>query len=312
MKKSKVDTSLDGKQSKVDTSGDEEDTKELASTRKPPVLTLPIRDNVPQLFSAPSLTTTRPMGSYIRTIQRRGGTYMIRESLPSEDDPVETDGADRMVEDLYSETIRMSSAANRKATIFKVLYVLATIIFIVGGVVTGILAIQGYETRITKYCIAVIGFVIAGIQTLMMTFSVEKRGVLLKDVSIKLRKISRQVRALRNSELSPKDKFRRLEEYYAEVDEFDLSMYDNSVTSTPVIKATNISQTSLRQSRESDSDLSSDEPVDTPVKKRTFSLRRGKKGITVTSGNVQSNMALSADTKGDEKEASVVVDIKAD
>jgi len=264
----------DGNSEKKEAKLESSDALPIRKPIIPSVLSLPIRgsDTVPQLFPAPlspmlSTPTVRPMGAYVRPIQRRGNTYMIRDSLPSEDDPVEIDGTDRMIEDLYTETIHMSSAASKKASIFKVLYILANIVFIVGGVLVGVLTIQGYETEITKYCAAILGFSIAAIQTLMSTFSIEKRGVLLKDVSIKLRKISRQIRSLRNAEMSSKDKLRRLEEYYTEVDDFDLSIFDNSVTSASVTKATNVSQNLIKPG--SDSDLSSDESD--PLK--------GKKGI---------------------------------
>lgn len=273
-------------------SSDEEVAPSIRKIMPPPMLSLPIQgsSSVPQSSSSPLIIspgsqlnmTSRPMIGYIRPIQRRGNTYMVRDELPADDDDdlVKTDGTDTMAEDLYTETIRLSSAASRKATIFKVLYIMASILFVVGGTSVGILSIQGFETEITKYCVAIIGFIIAGIQTLMMTFSIEKRGVLLKDVSIKLRKVSRNVRALRNSDLKPKDKMKKLEEYYAEVDEYDLNIFDNSVTSATVTEATNVSQISIKRPTEIDSDPSApgsaELETDVTTKKRSL-LGKSKK-----------------------------------
>lgn len=272
----------------------------VRKTVTPPILSFPVKaqgsDSGPSL-SPSSLLASSPVslpisgrltGSYIRPIQRRGNTYMIRDSLPLEDDPVEADSTERMIEDLCNETLKMSAAAQWKATLFKVIYVLTQVLTVVGGVVVTVLSFQGYETTITKYSAGVIGAIIAGVQSLMMLFAVEKRGVLLKDVSIKLRKISRQVRALRSADMKPNKKIKRLEEYYAEVDDLDLSIFDNSVTTTPVEKATNISKVFTKRPGDLDSD--SDDPEsssvpgtlkssDAPIKKKTLSFpaRKDKK-----------------------------------
>lgn len=197
------------------------------------------------------LPPIRPQFGYIKTIQRRGNTYMIRDSLPSEDDPAETNGADQMLTDLYHDTIRLSTEANRKASIFKILYFFSTFLTIIGGVVVGILSIGGGNS----YLIAALGFVITGIQTFLTTFSIERRGVLLKDVSGKLRKVSRQVRALQLSDSKPKDKMKKLEDYYTEVDELDLSMFDNKITTSPVTTGTKIMSGSGNSAKRGDSDL---------------------------------------------------------
>ena len=185
---------------------------------------------------------------YIKTIQRRGNTYMIRDSLPSEEDPVESDGVDRMIEDLYTETLHMSSSSGRKAGLFKIFYVLATIFVTISGAVIGVLTLEGYESCSSLYIAAVLGFMITAIQTLLSTFSIEKRSVLLKDVSNKLRRISRELKVLQNSEINPKKKMVKLEEFYAEVDELDISIFDNTITTSSVRDGTNISHDNKRSS----------------------------------------------------------------
>src|SRR3972149_7409755 len=199
------------------------------------------------LTTAQSITLTRPpllkgntLG-YIKTIQRRGKNYMIRASLPSEEDPVESDGTDHMINDLYIETLGMSSSSNRKAGIFKIIYILATMFMIIAGAIIGVLTLDGQSNHISLYIASILGFSITATQTVLSTFAVEKRSVLLKDVSNKLRKISWNINTLQASNAKPEDKMKKLEEYYAEVNELDLAMFDSSITTTPTSKGTNIS-----------------------------------------------------------------------
>lgn len=214
----------------------------------------------------------QPVG-YIKTIQRRGNTYMIRDSLPSEDDPSETNEADQMIRDLYVDSIKLSSNAGRRAGVFKMLYVLSSFLIIIGGAVTAILSIGD------DYIVAVIGCVIAAIQAFLTTFAIERRGVLLRDISNKLRKVSRQVRSLQVSEMKPRDKMKKLEEYYTEVDELDLSMFDNKITTASVASGTNILGGS--SGKRGDSDLNSnsgdDNLFEDTKKHSSKSLSRGQK-----------------------------------
>lgn len=177
---------------------------------------------------------------YIQTIQRRGNKYMVKESLPSEEDSAEANGMDKMITDLYLEAMKLSSSASKRANLFRIIYILSTIIVTIAGVVIGVLTLQGLQTDATKYCAAVLGFSVTCVQTLLSTFSIERRGVLLKDTSNKLRRISRQIKTLQSADMKVKDKRRKLEDFYAEVDEMDLNIFDNNITTSSVTKATKL------------------------------------------------------------------------
>jgi hypothetical protein len=179
---------------------------------------------------------------------------MARDSLPNdEDDPVQTDSTEMMINDLYSDSLRLSSIANRKASVFKGLYITCVFVIIVAGAATGILSINNDE-----YIVSAIGFVTTAIQALATTFSFERRGVLLKDVSNKLRKVSRQIRSLQNTDIKQKDKMRKLEEYYDEVNELDLNMFDNAITTSTMAKATNVLPVTSVRRTDSDSNAFDD------------------------------------------------------
>lgn len=185
------------------------------------------------------------IGGGAKSIQRRGNTYLVRdlpisEDSADEDDMAETDVIEKMINDLYDETLHLSGLANNKATLFKYIYVISTLFVIIAGAVIGVLSSQDSMTDSAKIVVSVFGFVITGIGTFMTTFSVEKRGVLLKDVSNKLRKISRQIKSLQYSDIEPHNKMLKLEEFYAEVDDMDMSIYDNKMTSSPLTKSIKI------------------------------------------------------------------------
>lgn len=184
---------------------------------------------------------------YIKTVVRRGNTYLLKESLPSEEDPAELDSTRVMIDDLYRDTIRLSSHATKQSTIFKTMYVLSDLFIVVAGVV---IAVLSYSSG--SYYGATLGAIVSAIQTILTTFSIEKRGVLLRDVANKLRHVSRQIRNLQNSDLKPKAKLKELEKYYDQVDELDLSIFDNNIT----ISSKN-DDTSTRPIKQDDSDVES-------------------------------------------------------
>ncbi len=258
------------------------DTKSvtIADLPKPNKIIPEIATNNTRIAPTPALIMSSGINDigavgYIKTIQRRGNTYMVRESLSSEDDPVESNGADHMINDLYIETLQMSSSAGRTAQIFKFLYLICTLFIIIGGVIIGVFTIQGLPSEATRYVSGVFGFVISGLQAILTTFSIEKRGVLLKDVSAKLRTISRQLKILQNSEMKHRDKMKKLEEYYAQVDDLDMSIFDNNITTSPVTEVTKISQRGNSDINSNDSDTTvppTGSSLDSPKSK--FNLRQ--------------------------------------
>jgi len=194
-----------------------------------------------------------------KTVKRRGNTYMLRESMPSEESD-DLDVNNNMMVDLYTESLRMSSAATKKSNWLKYLFIFCSIFITISGTVIGVLSLDtsnnrdvltdpnnitsvnniSYTTTSQQYVSSILGFIITAIQTLLSTFAIEKRSVLLRDAGNKLRKISRDVKVLQYSELRSKDKMKRLDELYTEVDELDLNMFDNSITTRTLEKATNI------------------------------------------------------------------------
>lgn len=186
------------------------------------------------------ITVNNKSNNFMRTIERRGNTYLIRDSLPSEEDQMESDAVEKMIQDLYKETIAMSWSANRKASLFKTINILISLFTIVAGVVVGVSTLDMCSNANSAHIFAIMGFLITAFNTLQNVFTFEKRSVLLKDVANKSRDISRKVKALQIVDMKPKDKLKKVDELYAEVDQLDISIFDNKITISPVTKATNI------------------------------------------------------------------------
>lgn len=225
--------------------------------------------------------------SYIKSIQRRGNTYTIRDSVPSEEEQLPSDGTDQMIQDLYSDAMSMSLSANRKASIFKLCNVLATIFMTIAGVVIGVLSLNNNQGAIGHYISSILGFVITAIQTLLSTFSIEKRSVLLKEVASKLRKVAREIKILQNSEKSTREKMLKLEEFYAEVDELDLSIFDSSITTVSIknrvplesdVSRSNGSDDRIRPKKDSDDKMKPKESL--------FDRLRSRNEVTVSPSNI--------------------------
>lgn len=220
-----------------------------------------------------------PTSGYLRTIQRRGNSYMLRDTMSSsEDDQLEGDSTDDMINDLYEESLTLSASASSKSNLFKSIYIISSITITIFGVVVGVLSlIDDGKRNLSAAAIiaALMGFTITAIQTLMSTFAIEKRGVLLKDVSNKLRKVSRQIKTLQSSDLPPEIKLKKLEEYYTEVNELDLSIFDHNITTSSVDKATNITRESGKTPRKGtpDNDFYEKTRSSSPSPKPSFLTR---------------------------------------
>ena len=187
--------------------------------------------------------------NYMKTVKRRGNVYVIRDSITSEDDPLECDVIDTMTEDLYNEVIKMSTSANRKASFFKFIFVITNLYVIMTGAVIGVLTLNDFGSSIPSYIASILGFSITAVLTILTTFSVSKRGVLLKDISNRSRRIARDIKVIQNSNLPRKERLKKINEKYQEVDELDLAIFDNSVNSmSSKSKGVSVTEPSVKRS----------------------------------------------------------------
>lgn len=196
----------------------------------------------------------------LKTIRRRGVEYRVPtpRQISTIHDDSDDEELDNMMEDLYHDSLRLSTSASRTSSILKCLYILSTFFTIIAGVGVGILTLFGggqtscSNTNITngiaatgtQYSIPIIiaaclGFLISAVESLVSVFSIQKRGVLLRDISNRLRKTSRQIKMLQHSDMTTSEKFKSIENLYAKIDELDLNIFDNTITMSAISKDSN-------------------------------------------------------------------------
>jgi hypothetical protein len=175
-----------------------------------------------------------------RTFRRKGNTYVIKNSGSNED----VEDIYHVIDELYAETNSMAIWADWKANIYKFIFIFSSIYIIVAGAVVGVLGIGNRvvsnisnSTTIEEYsptniAVIVLGFSITVLKSLLDVFTIQKRSFLLKQSGIKLRKIARDVKSLKNLQLSNLELFRRIDEFYMEIDELDIKMFNNEDLTT--------------------------------------------------------------------------------
>jgi hypothetical protein len=132
-----------------------------------------------------------------------------------------------LIDELYTKTATMAKKAKQKAEIYKMVYVCVKIFNTIAGVVIGVLNIGNISNSVAaQYTSMTLGFVISAIQSLLALFPIDRRGVLLKEDANKLKTISRHVKLLKSMNMSTLEKLKKLEDFYAEVDNIDMDIYD--------------------------------------------------------------------------------------
>jgi hypothetical protein len=184
--------------------------------------------------STGSTYETDPQPGYFRTVISRGNSFVVRP--PATQD---VGSSTAMGDSLYVDTLRMSAAASKKADIMRGINIAFEFITIVSSIVIGVLT-WGCWSQDRAFIAATLGFIIAAIRISSNTFSLEKRSVITRDTAAKLRSLAREIVALRSQKLTIPKFQRRLERLAARVDDLDLVLFDNSITSFSVEKNTRV------------------------------------------------------------------------
>lgn len=166
---------------------------------------------------------------YIKTVQRRGNIYMIKESLSDSGDTGTCDGTEQMLSDAYRDALKIRSKAEKMSTIYRFLYMLTTFYLIVVGTIIGIITLPGYVTDSTAYVASVLSFSITAIQTFVHTFSIGKKATFLTQNSLGMNVIARKIAALQISEKSDIDKRKEMDTIYPEMDDLQLKIYGDYI-----------------------------------------------------------------------------------
>ena len=172
------------------------------------------------------------------TFRQKGNTYVIKNTNSNQDNQ-DNEDIYHVIDDLYEDVISQSKMAEFQANMYKLLNVFASIFIVIAGSISGILAINtntinsiSNTTTVndnsgTIWVISILGFSITVIKTLLVLFTIEKRSILLKESSIKLRKLSREIKNLKNQNLTNIELFQRIDMIHTEIDELDIHVFKN-------------------------------------------------------------------------------------
>ena len=189
------------------------------------------------------------------TIRRNGNSYIIKSSTDKNILKQEDDNNDvyKMIDDLYSETTQSATCANVKANFYNVTYIFLYIFIIIGGFVIAVLQFVGGSTEsctctlgLNNTCISsnnnnnsnnilnmngyqivsvILGFSIGCIKTFLTAVALEKYSYILKESSVKLNSIARDINVLKTQDLGNVDLFKRIDQIHAEIDNVDVYMF---------------------------------------------------------------------------------------
>jgi hypothetical protein len=128
-----------------------------------------------------------------------------------------TDPVKSLINDCNVKSVKSQS----RAQIFKIINILSSIFIIIGGIVVTISGLfeGGYYLQIIG------GIMISGLKIFITAFSLEKKGLLYKILSLKFRQLSRKLKNLKYIKASEMDIQNTLNKAYQEFDELDLTFF---------------------------------------------------------------------------------------
>lgn len=204
----------------------------------------------------PTLNINRdsPLASSRITFRTKEKVYVINNDGSDED----VADIHNVVNDMYYETMATATGANLKASFCKFCHIFGTIFIIICSSVTGALSaisnnFVNNNHNITSdvqegtdifIVITVLSFSITVIKTLLSIFNVEQRSVILKEISIGLQKIARDIKNLKTLNLPADEIFKRIDAYHTQIDDLNINMFGTSINNTS-LKINKVKETTV-------------------------------------------------------------------
>lgn len=180
------------------------------------------RDDYP---NHPSINTermyrTRPMHIHLTD------AYNKQNNIPETPNIILNRSLNPMIDELYEKTVNLARSAGRRAEVYKFIYVIIKILTTISGIIIGVLQVADVSAQQgARYTSMALGFFVSLMQSLLALFPVDRRGILLKKDANKLKKISRHILVLKSLNMPTMEKLKKVEDFYAEVDDIDLDIY---------------------------------------------------------------------------------------
>jgi hypothetical protein len=178
-------------------------------------------------------------GSNRASFKRKGHTYIINNTGSNED----LQETYEVIDGMYDEAVSMARCADLKAYFCKMSYIFSSIFI-------GSLSASNYTFIISNssncvnmspgvlYTLAVLGFLITIVKTLISIFNIEQRGVILKEISIKLRKVARNIKKLKTLQIPIDLLYNKIDQLQTDMDELDISLFgdvNSNITSKVIL-----------------------------------------------------------------------------
>jgi hypothetical protein len=123
----------------------------------------------------------------------------------------------------YQDCIGLGRSAQRKAEFLKIYNIITTILIIVAGAVISVFAEPTQSVQ--QGAILVLAISISVLKTGSSIFRLEQRAVVYKQISVKLRRLTRTLTKIQMKGGQINEK--KLNNLYREFDELDLSLFSN-------------------------------------------------------------------------------------
>jgi hypothetical protein len=185
-------------------------------------------------------------GSNRASFKRKGHTYIINNTGSNED----LQETYEVIDGMYDEAVSMARCADLKAYFCKMSYIFSSIFICIAGAIIGSLSASNYTFIISNssncvnmspgvlYTLAVLGFLITIVKTLISIFNIEQRGVILKEISIKLRKVARNIKKLKTLQIPIDLLYNKIDQLQTDMDELDISLFgdvNSNITSKVIL-----------------------------------------------------------------------------
>lgn len=156
------------------------------------------------------------------------------DDLPS-DSSGQINNLERSISALCDQARSKAEKTSSHSNILKHFNTVSTIFILLAGVVLGVLNIDQERLNDSPgiaYAVSGLGFAITLVQTCITIFSVQKRSVLLREMSYKFRNLYRDTNYLKYSGLRYDEISNKLRELFNRYDKYDLTAFDSSSSGT--------------------------------------------------------------------------------
>jgi hypothetical protein len=188
-----------------------------------------------------NLNNSPTSGTSKTSYRLNGNTYVIKTTESNED----VEDIFSVIDNMYDNTVLKSNNANYKAFFYKLCHVFSSIFIVIVGSIIGALGASNsnnsniicINNTITDtqqpfiYAITIMGFAITAIKSLATLFNIEQRSIMMKQISIRLRRISREIKMLKTIHMTPEEYCKKMEEYNILIDELEINMF-GEITNT--------------------------------------------------------------------------------